>query len=71
MKMSDFIIIGDTDKYKECLIYTCGNKENAEKILYRMLNNPNENDKKVMKGHYNFKIKEVPEEDCWWWHNCD
>lgn len=71
MERSDFIIVGDTDIYKECLIYVCYTEKNAEKILNRMLNNPDENDKKVMKGHYNFKIKEIPEKDCWWRGNCD
>lgn len=31
-----------------------------------MLNNPTENDKRLMAGHSNFRIKEVPAKDCWW-----
>ena len=31
-----------------------------------MLTNPNENDKLVMRGMFNFKIKTVEDEDCWW-----
>lgn len=71
MHDSDFIIIGDTKEFKDCLVYVCSTKELAEENLYRILNNPNENDKKIMKGHTNFRIKEVPYKDCWWRHNCD
>ena len=44
--MSDFVIVGDTDKYEGCLVCVCGTYDNANKILHRMLNNPTENDKK-------------------------
>lgn len=71
MKMSDFIIVGDTETYKECLIYICYTEKNAENILNRMLNNPDETDKKFIKIYNNFRIKEVPEKDCWWRHRCD
>lgn len=71
MHDSDFIIIGDTKEFKDCLVYVCSTKELAEENLYRILNNPNENDKKIMKGHTNFRIKEAPYKDCWWRHNCD
>lgn len=69
--MSDFVIVGDTDKYEGCLVCVCGTYDNANKILHRMLNNPTENDKKIMNGHSNLRIEEVPEEDCWWRGNCD
>lgn len=66
--MSDYIIIGDTANYKDCLIYVCGSSENASRILDRMLNNPTDNDKRIMTDHCDLRIKEVPEEDCWWRH---
>lgn len=63
---SDYIVIGDTEKYKDCLVYVCGTKEHAEKVLERMLNDPTETDLLHMQGHSNFRIEEVPKEDCWW-----
>lgn len=71
MRDSDFIIIGDTKEFKDCLVYVCSTKELAEENLHRMLNNPNENDKKIMEGLTNFRIKEVPDKDCWCRYNCD
>ena len=70
--MNDYVIAVDTKKYKGCLVYVCGPSfERAQEILHRMLNNPNDNDKAVMKDLYNFRIEEVPAEDCWWHSNCD
>lgn len=43
-----------------------GDRNFAEKILQRMLNNPTQNDKRCMEGHINLRIKEVEEKDCWW-----
>ena len=64
---SRYIIVGDAGKYEGCLICTCGTqKENAEKTLARMLSEPTENDKKLMEGHENIRIKEVKQEECWW-----
>lgn len=69
--MNDYVIAGDTKEYKDCLVCVCGTLENAKSALHRMLNNPNENDKKLMQGLSNFRIEEVPEEDCWWHGNLD
>lgn len=69
--MSDYIIVGDTKKYGECLVCVCGTLERADNALYRMLNNPTENDKILMSGFSNLRIKEVPQEDCWWNGNLD
>jgi hypothetical protein len=64
---TEYIIVGDTDKYKDCLIYTCGKSlEHARNVLDQMLNNPDENDLKSMEGHYNIRIKEVQSKDGWW-----
>ena len=63
----DYVIIGDTDKYEGCLVCVTGSTlERANEVLNRMLNNPTEHDKRMMSGHTNFRIKEVPAEDCWW-----
>lgn len=63
----EYIIVGDTAEYKECLVYACGKlKERAKEVLSRMLTDPNENDKLVMRGMFNFKIKTVEDENCWW-----
>ena len=63
----EYLIVGDTKNYKDCLIYRCGdNRENAEKILNRLLNNPSNDDKIVSKGHFNIKIKKIDDSECWW-----
>lgn len=67
----EYIIVGDTKAYKECLVCIAGSYENAEEVLSRMLENPNESDKRLMAGQTNFRIKFVEEEDCWWHSNCD
>ena len=62
-----YIIIGDTDKYKDCLVVTCGGeREHAEKVLDRMVNNPTEQDKKTMEGYSNLRVEEVTQSYCWW-----
>jgi hypothetical protein len=63
----EYVIVGDTKEYKNCLIYVCGkSQENAEKILEGILNNPTENDKLVTKGHTNLRIEKVEDSECWW-----
>ena len=72
--MSDFeyIIVGDTEKYKDCLVCVCGSdKEDAERALNRMLNNPTDNDKRLMERHSNLKVKKVHKDSCWWRYGCD
>jgi len=72
MFMNDYVIAGDTNKYKGCLVSVCGpSLEHAQEVLHRMLNNPTDNDKKITEGMYNLRIKEVPEKDCWWHGNCE
>ena len=62
----------DAEEYKDCLVYVVGTSfENAEQVLKRMLNNPNENDRKLIKGHTNLRITAVDKKDCWWNENCD
>lgn len=68
----DCVIKGDTKEFKNCLVCVAGKTyEDAEGVLKRMLNNPTENDKRLMTGHTNFRIKFVEEKDYWWNGNCD
>lgn len=69
--MNDYIIIGDTDTYKDCLVCVCGTLDHAEYVLHRMQTAPTKNDLNLLKTHRNLRIKEVPEKDCWWRGNCD
>lgn len=62
---TEYIIVGD-GLYKGSLIYACGGKENAEKVLNRMLTNPDDHDLRSMEGLNNFRIEEVVSKDCWW-----
>lgn len=62
----DYIIIGDTERNKDCLVCICGKKyEYAYAIWNRITKNPTENDRNLIKGHTNFRIKYVELEDCW------
>lgn len=68
----EYIIIGDTDKYKDCLVCVAGiTYKEAEETLNRMLNAPTENDKRLMDGCKNFRIEFAEEKYCWWHRNCD
>ena len=70
--MDEYVIIGDTKEYEGCLVCLCGiTYENAEKTLNRMLNKPNTNDKRLMDGMTNFRIKKVDAKNCWWNYGCD
>ena len=72
----EYIIVGDVYAQKDgvkllrndgCLVLICGKSyENAQASLNRILTNPDENDKKLMKDHENLRIEEVKDEDCWW-----
>jgi len=41
-------------------------KGKCRKTLSRLLNNPNDNDKRLIKNHKNLRIEEVDDKDCWW-----
>jgi hypothetical protein len=71
MNDSEYIIKGDTEEFPDFLIYISVTFEAAQKDLERILNNPNENDKKLIVGHTNLRIEEVPKEKCWWNGNCE
>ncbi len=64
--MSKYIVVGDTKRYKECLIYTCCSKEIAEEVLNRMKTNPTKDDLRFLETHSNLKVVEVKDESCWW-----
>jgi len=65
--MMTYIIVGDTVNNKNCLVYAYGtNKEQAEETLNRMLNNPNETDKYLMKKHFNLRIEATEKNNTWW-----
>ena len=62
-----YIIVGDTDKYEDCLVYTImGGRDLAEKVLDRLNNNPDDRDKRVRETMHNFRIKETKPEGEWW-----
>lgn len=62
-----YTIVGDTAKYKDCLIYVlCGDLAHAKQTLKRMLTNPNKDDLRVMEGHSNIRIAEVEDSKAWW-----
>ena len=65
--MTEYIIIGDTEKYEGCLVTVVhGTRERAEERLEQMLTVPTANDKILMEGHTNLRIKDVEEKDQWW-----
>ena len=65
--MSRFVIVGDTEQYKGCLVMSCGSsKEKAEETLQRLLSDPDERDKLMIEGHSNLRVEEVEQKNCWW-----
>ena len=72
MQNIEYIIVGDTDRFGECLVYVCGkSKEHAENVLHRMQTEPTDQDKRMLDEHKNLRVKEVQSEHCWWNHGCD
>lgn len=65
-----YIIVGDTEKYNSCLVSVIyGDKELAEQVLDRMVNNPTENDLVLTSGINNLRIEEDNGEG--WWNDCE
>lgn len=63
--MTEYIIVGDTKEYKNCLVNTCGTKRaTAEKRLAEILANPTADE--TLARHTNFRIEAVEEKDQWW-----
>ena len=68
---TEFIICGKCER-GDALVYVCGAKrENAERLLDRILNAPTENDLRVTKGLSDFYIEEIPSKDAWWNYGTD
>lgn len=68
----NYVIVGDTEKYDDCLVCVAGSTyERAENVLNRMLNNPTKNDKLLMIGCKNLRIEFVENKDCWWDNDLD
>lgn len=66
MNSPGFIIAGDTDEYKDCIVMTFYNEGDAIMTLNRMLSNPTELDKRLMRGYKNLRVEQVYRGDCWW-----
>lgn len=72
MSDTEYNIVGDTKDYKGCLILTCGkSEERANEVLNRLLTNPTESDKMMIKGYTNLRIEKVDSGKCWWNEGCD
>lgn len=72
MSDTEYNIVGDTKGYKGCLILTCGkSEERANNVLRRMLANPSESDKVMLKGYTNLRVEKVDGGKCWWNEGCD
>ena len=68
----EYVIVGDTESYKNCLICVCGgNKAHAEQTIDRILNNPTEYDQMMIKGHTNIRLEKCERENGWWHWGCD
>ena len=53
--MSEYIIVGDTEKYKDCLVCPCGvSLDRAKGILDRMINIAIKDYKRKLKKTYSF-----------------
>ena len=64
---TEYIIVGDTEEFDECLVALCGTDfEKAKEALDKMINDPDEHAKELSKGHKNLRLKEVKSADCWW-----
>ena len=62
-----YIIVGDTEKHKGCLIYpVCGDRGQAEEVLNRVLTNPTANDLRLIDGMTNIRIDTAEDKECWW-----
>lgn len=54
-----YIIVGDTEKYKDCLVSVVhGDINYANEVLDRMLNNPTKNDLILTEGMSNLRVED-------------
>lgn len=60
-----YIIVGDTEKYKDCLVSVIyGDMDYANEVLNRMLNNPTKNDLILTEGMSNLRVED--DGHGWW-----
>lgn len=71
--MSQYVIVGDTEQYKECLVCVlyASNKEIADKRFVEILSSKIEREKYSIPKYSNLKVVEVKDKDCWWFDGCD
>ena len=71
----EYIITAEYDingKPARCLVTLAGDTlECAENVLNRMVNNPTEKDKRLIKTGEHLKVEFVDAKDCWWRYDCD
>lgn len=64
---TEYIIVGDTERYKDCLVCLAGtNKELAKQKLNNIINGASYNDRRLGQGVKNLRIEEVKSEGQWW-----
>ena len=72
---TEFIIVADyviCGKVEPCLVCLAGkDRAGAEEKLQRIINNPTDNDKALLKDGKNPRIKEVESKECWWNYGTD
>lgn len=65
--MFEYIIVGDTESYNDCLVVVCGaDEDEAKKTLQKMITDPTNSDKQLIKGYSNLRLKKVESKNCWW-----
>lgn len=64
--MKEYIVVGDYEEFKSCLIYVCGNsRENAQRAFEKAMLLPD------YESYTNIHIEEVEPDERWWNKNCD
>ena len=65
-----YIIVGDHEKYENCLVSVVhGDMDYAKQVLDRMVNNPTKNDLVLTSGISNLRIEDDNGER--WWMDCE
>lgn len=63
----EFIIVGDTERFNDCLITPCGKKlDRAKEVLQKCIDQSDENLVRLCRGHSNFRIERIKSADAWW-----
>ena len=62
-----YIIVGDTEKFKDCLVHICHtSKDEALKLLHRFITAPTEEDKRNIGQCFNLRLESTDGVSCWW-----